>query len=143
MIWFKKYTIDEINAIGVNTMSEHIDIKFLAIEDDLLVADMPVDKRTKQPAGLLNGGASCVLIETIGSVASLLCVDPNLFFPVGTEINASHLKPVKSGRVKAYCRPIKCKGTIHNWDVEIKDEDNQLICKGRLSTMVLRRRDIS
>jgi 1,4-dihydroxy-2-naphthoyl-CoA hydrolase len=139
MIWFKKYSLETINAQSKGNMSEHLDIQFIDIQDDMLVADMPVDHRTKQPAGLLNGGASCVLIETIGSVASLLCVNTDLFFPVGTEINASHLKAAKSGRVTAYCRPIKCKGTIHSWDVEIKDEKGELTCKGRLSTMILKR----
>ncbi len=139
MIWYKKYTLDEINAQKKGNMSEHLDINFIDIQDDLLVADMPVDHRTKQPAGLLNGGASCVLIETIGSVASLLCINTDLFFPVGTEINASHLKSVKNGRVIAYCKPIKCKGTVHNWDIEIRDENGDLTCKGRLSTMILKR----
>jgi 1,4-dihydroxy-2-naphthoyl-CoA hydrolase len=139
MIWFKKYSLETINAQSKGNMSEHLDIQFIDIQDDMLVADMPVDHRTKQPAGLLNGGASCVLIETIGSVASLLCVNTDLFFPVGTEINASHLKAAKSGRVTAYCRAIKCKGTIHSWDVEIKDEKGELTCKGRLSTMILKR----
>ncbi len=139
MIWYKNYTLEEINSQSKGNMTEHLDIKFIEIQEDLLVADMPVDHRTKQPAGLLNGGASCVLIETLGSVASLLCINTDLFFPVGTEINASHLKPAKSGRVTGYCRPIKCKGTIHTWDIEIKDEAGHLTCKGRLSTMILKR----
>jgi 1,4-dihydroxy-2-naphthoyl-CoA hydrolase len=139
MIWFKDYTLAEINAQSKGNMSEHLDIQFINITPDMLVADMPVDHRTKQPAGLLNGGASCMLIETVGSVASLLCVNTDLFFPVGTEINATHLKSAKNGRVTAYCKPIKCKGTIHVWDVEIKNEAGDLTCKGRLSTMIIKR----
>jgi 1,4-dihydroxy-2-naphthoyl-CoA hydrolase len=100
---------------------------------------MPVDQRTKQPYGLLHGGASCALAETIGSVASQLILDPNKFICVGLEINANHIRSARNGYVTGIAKPLHLGGTTHVWDIKIYDDGNQLICISRLTLAILKK----
>jgi 1,4-dihydroxy-2-naphthoyl-CoA hydrolase len=140
-IWFKKdLSLADFSGIGKNTMGEFIGIQFSAIGDDFLSATMPVDDRTKQPYGLLHGGASAALAETIGSVASALVIDQSKFICVGLEINANHIRSARSGFVTANCKPIHLGSTTHVWDIRITDEENKLICISRLTVAILPKR---
>lgn len=126
-----------LNQINQKTLGAHLGIEFTEIGPDYIRATMPVDQRTTQPMGLLHGGASVVLSETLGSVASLMAAGPfGQYSAVGLEVNANHLKSAKSGLVTGVVRPVKTGGTIHVWNTEISDEEGQLICTSRLTVMV-------
>src|SRR6187431_2780726 len=118
-----------------NSLLETLHIRVTEIGDDYLKGTMPVDKRTKQPHGILHGGASVSLAETLGSIASGLVVDPENFIAVGVEINANHLKALNSSTVTGICKPIRCKGTIHVWEIKMYDDGNDLICICRFTCM--------
>lgn len=136
----KQVPLELINAMNKNTMMEILDIKCVELGDDYLVATMPVDHRTHQPLGLLHGGASAALIETIGSMGSVLLIDPKKFAPVGIEINANHLGGVKSGSVRAKGTVVHAGKRTHVWQVDIHDETTEkLICTGRLTVMIVER----
>lgn len=136
----KQVPLELINAMNKNTMMEILDIKCVELGDDYLVATMPVDHRTHQPLGLLHGGASAALIETIGSMGSVLLIDPEKFAPVGIEINANHLGGVKSGSVRAKGVIVHAGKRTHVWQVDIRDETtDKLICTGRLTVMIVER----
>jgi len=139
MLWKHKPSLELLNASGQDTLVRHLGIEFVERGDDYLVATMPVDKRTKQPMGLLHGGASVVLAETMGSVASTLMIDLNKEAPVGVEINANHLRSAKSGLVTGRCTAIKVGRKLHVWNIEISDEAGKLICTSRLTTMIIDR----
>ena len=136
-IWYAKPTISEINALGENNLGENLGIEFSEIGNDFLVATMPVDHRTKQPFGLLHGGANVALAETLGSVASLLVVNQELFIGVGVEINANHMKAVFSGKVKGVCTPLNISGKNHVWDIKIYNEANELTCISRFTCTIV------
>lgn len=137
MIWKVVTDLGMLNHINQNTLGAHLGIEFIEIGDDFIRATMPVDKRTIQPMGLLHGGASVVLAETLGSVASLLAAGPvGQYSAVGLEVNANHLKSARSGIVTGTVRPIKSQGSIHVWNTEIRDEEGQLLCTSRLTVMV-------
>jgi len=140
MIWSQKnMNLSILNEINANTLVSHLGIIFTEIGDDFLSGTMPVDHRTKQPMGLLHGGASVVLAESLGSIASYLCVENPLETPVvGLEINANHLKSVKSGHVKGIVKPIKLGRNVHIWEIKIYNTDDEMICISRLTTMVKR-----
>ncbi|MCB0654162.1 MAG: hotdog fold thioesterase [Saprospiraceae bacterium] len=138
MIWKHKIDLEVLNSFSSRTMVEHLDIQFISFGDDFITAKMPVDHRTVQPFGLLHGGASAALAETIGSVASSLCVeDITREAPVGIEINASHLSSARSGYVYGTARPIRVGRKIHVWNIEIKDEQERLICVSRLTVAII------
>jgi len=142
-IWFKKdISIDQFPDWGKNTLGNHIGIKFTEIGENYLKASMPVDERTRQPYGLLHGGASVTLAETIGSVASALVVDHKVFMCVGLEINANHVRSAKDGLVIATCTPLHIGSSTHVWDIKIHDEKERLICVSRITVAVLKRRDL-
>lgn len=136
MIWKNRPTLDALNKLGENTAVAHLGIQFTEVGDDSLTATMPVNERTRQPLGLLHGGASALLAETLGSVASALCIDFPRQQAVGIEINASHLRPVRGGFVTGIVRPIRLGRTTHVWDIRISDEEDQLICIARLTMAV-------
>jgi 1,4-dihydroxy-2-naphthoyl-CoA hydrolase len=138
-IWFLEATPESLNAISTNTMVEHLGIEFIAVGEDSLTARMPVDQRTVQPAGLLHGGASVALAETLGSVAATLCVDLTDTSCVGLEINANHIRSVRSGYVTGVARPIHLGNSTHVWDIRIHDEQQRLVCVCRLTMAVLKR----
>lgn len=139
MVWFRKdLQLDALNALGKNTIGELIGIRFTEIGDDYLKATMPVDHRTKQPYGLLHGGASCVLAETLGSIAAALTVDDKLFKCVGLDINANHLRSATSGYVTGITKPIHIGRTTQVWEIKITDEREKLICISRLTVAVIK-----
>lgn len=137
-IWFNKLlTLEELNAHNKNNMAQHVGIVWTALGDNYLEATMPVDERTKQPYGLLHGGASCVLAETIGSVASAMVVDHTHFYCVGLEINANHVRSARQGLVKGIAQPLHLGRQTHVWDIKIYDEQEKLVCISRLTVAVL------
>lgn len=138
-IWKQTFDLALLNQTSINTIGSHIGIQFSAFGDDFLEATMPVDERTIQPAGILHGGASVVLAETLGSVASLLCLsDFTKKRPVGLEINANHLSAVPlGGSVIGTCRPIRVGRNIHVWNIEIKTPQGKLVCVSRLTTAIV------
>lgn len=141
-IWHNtSLTLAHFDNIGKNTMGEHLGMRFTELGDDYLKATMPVDHRTRQPYGLLHGGASAALAETLGSVASALVIDPEKFICVGIEINANHVRSVRSGLVTGTCTPIHIGATTHVWDIRIHDERNKLVCISRLTVAILKRKD--
>lgn len=130
-------TLEAINSMSPNTMLEHIGITFTALGDDYIEATMPVDYRTHQPLGLLHGGASVVLAETLGSVAATCCIDLTKQFCVGLEINANHIKSARSGFVKGITRPIHIGGKTQVWEIKITNEANELVCISRITMAIL------
>lgn len=137
---FKKVSLEEINAFNRNTLMEVLDIKCIEIGPDYIVFTMPVDHRTHQPMGLLHGGASAALIESIGSMGSTLLLDLEKEYPVGLEVNANHVGGIKSGSVKAIGKIVHAGKRTHLWQVDIFDElTSKLICTGRLTIMVVQR----
>lgn len=134
----KSFDLETLNSFGNKSLPGHIGIEFTEIGDDFLVARMPVDHRTHQPFGLLHGGASVVLAETLGSVASMLCLkDPEKERAVGLEINANHLRGVKSGWVYGKVKAIHLGAKTHVWDIQITNEEGKLVCTSRLTTMII------
>jgi 1,4-dihydroxy-2-naphthoyl-CoA hydrolase len=136
-IWFTPYNTEIGERMRKGTMLEHLGIEIIAVGDDYVSARMPVDHRTKQPAGLLHGGASVVLAESLGSVAANLVVDPALATCVGLEINANHIRAVRDGWVTGTARPIHIGATTQLWAIEIRNERDQLVCISRLTIAVL------
>ncbi|KRW60042.1 hotdog fold thioesterase [Pseudomonas sp. TTU2014-080ASC] len=136
-IWFQTPDLGALNRLQKNTIGEQLDIRFEAMDDDSLSASMVVDQRTHQPYGVLHGGASVVLAETVGSMASYLCIDPTKFYCVGLEVNANHLRGVRSGRVLAVARPVHLGRTTHVWDIRISDEQGKNSCISRLTTAIV------
>ncbi len=136
-IWQGTITKEMLNDLNRNTLGEHFEIDFLQVGDDFITASMPVNNKTKQPFGLLHGGASVALAETIGSVASWCVVNRELFIGVGMEINANHLKAVTQGKVTATCRPIKIGGKVHVWEIRISDDAGVLCCICRFTCMIV------
>lgn len=139
-IWYNaQLSLPEINALNKNTMGEVLDIAFTEIGNNYLTAIMPVNQNTRQPYGLLHGGASAALAETMGSVASALIINPEKQICVGIEINANHLKGVKEGFVTGKCSPLHIGATTHVWDIRITNEKQQLICISRLTVALLKK----
>ena len=138
-IWNPKgYTAEDLNAnIPEKSILALLDIRFTEISDKLLRATMPVDERTHQIHGILHGGATCVLAETVGSIASLLCIDEDTKTAVGSQINANHLRPITEGRIECICRPIHIGRSKHVWDMEIRAPNGKLIAKSELTTAVI------
>ncbi len=139
-IWFNKsIKMDEINPFIPGTMSEHLGMEWVEIGDNFIKIKMPVDHRTKQAHGLLHGGASCALAETVGSVAAMLVVDPKKFSCVGLEINANHIRSARDGYVTGIASPLHLGAITHVWDIKIYDELQKLICISRLTIAVLKK----
>lgn len=135
---FKALLPVELNKLNKNTLMEHLGIECTEIGEDYIVATMPVDHRTHQPMGLLHGGASAALIESIGSIGSTLLLDLKKEAPVGIEINANHLAGIKSGIVKAIGKVVHAGKRTHVWQVDIyNQETEQLVCTGRLTIMIV------
>lgn len=130
-------TPELLNNFSKGTLGEHLGISFTTIGEDFLEATMPVESRTHQPMGLLHGGASVALAETLGSVAAMLCVDETKHFCVGLEINANHLRGVRSGVVRGVTRPIHIGKKTHVWEIRITNESNEMVCISRITMAVL------
>jgi 1,4-dihydroxy-2-naphthoyl-CoA hydrolase len=136
-IWRNTPNLDELNKRQRNTIGEQLDIRFEAFDDESITASMVVDSRTHQPYGLLHGGASVVLAETVGSVASFLCIDKQTHYCVGLEVNANHLRGLRSGRVTAVARPVHLGRTTHVWDIRLHGDDGKPSCISRLTVAVV------
>ena len=140
MIWFNKnITVADI-VFSQATMGTHLGMQFTEIGADFLKMSMPVDERTKQPYGLLHGGASCALAETVGSVASALVIDAEKFICVGLEINANHIRGVRDGLVFATATRLHIGASTHVWDIKIHDQNDKLVCVSRLTVSILAKR---
>ncbi len=140
MIWRNRLDLDSLNSSSQNTLAEALGIIFTEIGDDFVKCTMPVDNRTKQPFGLLHGGASAALAENMGSVASVMCIeDINKQGIVGVELNANHIRPATRGLVTGTIKPFKVGRKMHVWGIEIHDEEDRLICVSRLTIMVIER----
>ncbi|MEE7547860.1 hotdog fold thioesterase [Xanthomonas sp. Kuri4-1] len=140
MIFREPVSLDSLNAASAETLIEHLGIVFTAVGDDWLRATMPVDARTRQPYGLLHGGASVVLAETLGSSAGNLCVDLATHMCVGLEINANHLRAAHQGTVTGTARAVHVGRTTQVWDIAIDDEAGRRVCVSRLTLAVVARR---
>lgn len=138
-VWFKPLTLAEVrrNYLPGGDLAEHLDIRITEVGPDFLRGTMPVDARTRQPFGLLHGGASVALAETLGSVAANLCIDMSRFHAVGQEISASHVRSVRSGRVTGTARPAHVGRRTQVWDIRIEDEAGRLTCVSRLTMAVI------
>ena len=132
-------TLEFLNNWSENTLARHLGIEFTEIGDDYLEARMPVDNRTRQPFGLLHGGASVALAETLGSVAAALCVDSTKFC-VGLEINANHVKGVREGFVRGITKPIHIGKQTHVWEIRMTNDAGELICISRITMAVLEKK---
>lgn len=142
MIWFNKdFKVEDLFHLRKDTLAEQIGLEFTEVGPDYLRGTMPVDHRTHQPYGLLHGGASCVLAETIGSVASAYVVDHSKFYCVGLEINANHVRGVRSGIVTGTARPLHLGANTHVWDIKIEDDGGKLVCVSRLTVMIIPRKN--
>jgi 1,4-dihydroxy-2-naphthoyl-CoA hydrolase len=137
-IWKSLQTLDELNAARENTLIHHLDIVFSEIGDDFIRATMPVDERTRQPYGLLHGGASVVLAETLGSMGANMCVDRSKYLCVGQEINANHVRSVRRGVVTGTARPVHLGGRTQVWSIDIVNETEELVCISRLTIAIVR-----
>ena len=135
-IWFKPVTTADIRARTARTMMEHLGIEIVEVGDDFIRGTMPVDHRTHQPFGLLHGGASVALAETLGSFGAMMTLDESTHICVGQEINANHLRGVKNGLVTGTARPIHIGNTTQVWGIEIHNADGQMVCISRLTLAV-------
>jgi 1,4-dihydroxy-2-naphthoyl-CoA hydrolase len=139
-VWFSTPSLAAINAFSAGTLAEHLGIEITEIGDDFLTAKMPVDQRTMQPFGLLHGGASVALAETLGSIAATLCVNSAEKMCVGLEINANHVRAARAGYVFGTVRPIHIGGSTQIWQTQIYDEKERLVCISRFTAAVLDRK---
>lgn len=139
-LFTKNITTDQLNKMSTNTMVEHLGIVFTEIGDDYISATMPVDHRTHQPYGLLHGGASVALAETLGSIAAHCCIDTTTQYCVGLDINANHVKGIKEGIVTGTTRPIHIGKKTHVWEIRITNDKKELICISRITMAVIDKR---
>ena len=131
-------SLEKLNSMSVGNMVEYLGIEFTEVTPEYICAKMPVDNRTKQPMGLLHGGASVALAESVGSIASWLSLEnPEKQAALGIEINANHLKSAREGYVYAKCMPLKVGRTMHIWDIKITNETGDLVCVSRLTTAII------
>lgn len=135
-LWRREASLESMNAMGADSLVHHLDIRFEKIGVDFLEASMPVDQRTVQPFGILHGGASVVLAETLASVAAYLCVEEGSA-AVGVEINANHLRRVREGRVTGRATPVSVGARIHVWEVDIADESGARVCVARSTLAII------
>ncbi|EMS31427.1 hypothetical protein C943_02082 [Mariniradius saccharolyticus AK6] len=137
MIFPPDLSLDSLNQMGKNTMTDFLDIRFTQIGEDFLEATMPVTDKTKQPLGLLHGGANVVLAETLGSVAATLTVDTSRQHCVGLEINANHLKSVRDGLVRGVTKPIHLGKKTQVWEIKIYNGHDELTCISRITMAII------
>ncbi len=138
-IWSQDYTLDDLNkfrGIQPDNINKHLGIVFTEVGDDTLTATMPVDHRSVQPFGILHGGASCVLAETLGSVAAWMCIDNEKQRAVGLEIHAHHLRPVSEGKVTGVCKSLHRGKTMHLWQIDTYTDEGKMNCTVRLSVAI-------
>lgn len=138
-VFKKTLTPEDINRRHQGTVCERMGIEILEVGPDFLRGRMPVDERTKQPVGILHGGASVTLAETLGSVAAFMCLEPGLG-AVGLDINANHIRAMREGWVYGHCRPMHIGRTTHVWQIDIVDESQRLVCTSRITMAVVPQR---
>jgi len=138
-MWYRPYTLEEVNELFALNMTGFLGIKATSIADGQIIAEMPITDRVKQPYGLLHGGASVVLAESVGSIASNMLIDSNIYAGVGLEINANHIRPVTKGIVTGICKPYHIGKTTHVWDIQIINERKQLVCISRLTIAIIKK----
>ena len=138
-IWKNPSTPQHLNSLHAGTMTEHLGIEFIEIGADFVRATMPVNERTRQPYGVLHGGASVVLAETLGSTGATMCLDTEQFQCVGQEINANHVRAARTGLVTGTARAVHLGGRSQVWSIDIANEDGKLVCTSRLTVAVIRR----
>lgn len=139
-IWRKETPcLEQLNSMAAGTLAAVLGMEFTAIGEDYLVAKMPVDHRTRQPFGILHGGASAALAETVGSMAGWLCINPELKSCVGLELNCNHIRSKTDGWIFARAQPVHIGGSTQVWDIRITDEKEQLICISRLTMAVIKK----
>jgi 1,4-dihydroxy-2-naphthoyl-CoA hydrolase len=137
-IWRSVQSLEQLNTKKGNLI-DHLGIRFTEVGEDFVRATMPVDERTVQPYGLLHGGASVALAETLGSMGAAMCVDAADYQVVGQEINANHVRSARSGLVTGTARPIHIGGRTHVWGIDIVNDDNKLVCVSRITIAVIKR----
>ena len=137
--WHSLLSVEELNSGRGGTLIEHLGIEFTEIADDFIRGSMPVDGRTRQPYGLLHGGASVALAETLGSTGAAMCVDRKEYQCVGQEINANHVRAARTGLVTGTARPVHLGGRTQVWTIDIVNEAGKLVCTSRLTVAVIRR----
>lgn len=142
-IWKNEFTLERLNASNANTLAAALGIRYTDVGDDFIRGTMPVDARTHQPYGLLHGGASVALAETLGSLAGMLTVDASKELVVGLDINANHVRGVTSGNVVGTARPMHMGRTTQVWEIRIEDERGKLVCISRLTLAVVPRAAIA
>ena len=138
-IWKMPINHDLLTVRSKNTFAEYIGIQFTEIGDDYLKATLPVDHRTKQPLGLLNGGVSAAAAETVSSTAANYCVDQSIAYCVGLDINANHIRPADAGLVTVIAKPIHLGNKTQVWEIKIENEKQKLICIARMTMAVVYR----
>jgi len=139
-IWKQTFDLDRINSWNANSMVDYLGMRITEVGDDFLRGTMPVDHRTKQPFGLLHGGASVALAESLGSLAGTLCIDAKEQMAVGLDINANHVRAVTDGVVTGTARPLHIGRNTQVWEIRIEDEGGKLVCISRLTLAVVPRR---
>jgi uncharacterized protein (TIGR00369 family) len=140
--WRSLLSVEELNAGRGGTLIEHLGIEFTEIGGDFIRGTMPVDGRTRQPYGLLHGGASVALAETLGSTGAVMCIDPKEYQCVGQEINANHVRAARAGLVTGTARPLHLGGRTQVWAIDLVNEAGKLVCTSRLTVAVIRRGSI-
>ena len=138
-IWKTPRSVEELNSGSAGTMVEYLGMRFTEISDDFVRGTMPVDARTRQPYGLLHGGASVALAETLGSTGATMCVDTTQFLCLGQEINANHVRAARAGLVTGTARPVHLGGRTQVWTIDIHDDAGNLVCTSRLTIAIIRR----
>ena len=141
-IWKSPRSVAELNSGRVGTMIEYIGVEFTEVGADFVRATMPVDARTRQPYGLLHGGASVALAETLGSMGATMCIDTKEYQCVGQDINANHVRAARSGLVTGTARALHLGGRSHVWSIDIVNEAGKLVCISRLTVAIIRRGSI-
>jgi 1,4-dihydroxy-2-naphthoyl-CoA hydrolase len=136
-LWKQRIALDQVNAMFKNTLGETLGLRITEIGDDYLRGTLPVDSRTHQPYGLLHGGASVALAETLGSLAGMLTLDPSVEAAVGLDINANHVRGVKSGVVTGTARAVHLGRSTQVWEIRIEDEQGKLVCLSRITLAVI------
>lgn len=138
----KQVALEQLNALNPGTLMEALGIQYIEIGADFVKASMPVNERTKQPMGLLHGGASAALMETVGSLGSVLLIDPLTHYSVGLDISANHVGAVREGSVIATATIVHAGRTTHLWNIEVREAESQrLICHGKHTVMILAKED--
>ena len=140
-IWHEDFTLEHVISLRNNNLNKHLCIEFIELGDDYIVARMPVEDFTRQSRGILHGGASCVLAEALGSIASNMCIDMRNQKAVGLEINANHVRPVSSGYVTGKTTVASLGKTVHVWNINICNDQGKLNCISRLTTAIVKLND--